>query len=158
MVVLRVVPARLLRSTSAPAAPATSTLVAIDRFNILETVPIQALLTNKLSPSLRTLSFADSSTAATNAESESEFTVAPLLIPHVSLEQFCGRYGIDDEDRGRLEKLGYVPGGSEIRELGREDWRDWVGFSPLGWKRILKKHDQFLKDVRLDLWGSAVAH
>jgi len=35
---------------------------------------------------------------------------SPVRSPRISLDIFCEHYGISDENKTRLEKLGYVPG------------------------------------------------
>lgn len=77
---------------------------------------------------------------------------SPSKLPKVSLDAFCDRYGISDDDKERLAKLGYIPGNRNIKTLDRADWKDDAGFATLTWKSILDAHDRFLSDVKKGLW------
>jgi len=70
----------------------------------------------------------------------------------ISLDEFCTKYGIDDYDKERLQKLRFVPGDQRVDKLGREDWHDDAGFSRLAWDDFLSKHKTFLRDVKAGCW------
>jgi hypothetical protein len=62
---------------------------------------------------------------------------SPSKLPRVSLDAFCEWYGIYDDGKERLAKLGYVPGNRNVKTLDRADWKDDAGFATLTWKTIL---------------------
>ena len=70
----------------------------------------------------------------------------------ISLDEFCKKYGIEDCDKERLQKLRFVPGDRRVDRLGREDWHDDAGFSKLAWDDFLMKHGTFLRDVKAGCW------
>ena len=88
---------------------------------------------------------------ANNAPSTS-VPPSPSKVPKVSLDAFCTRYEISDDDKERLAHLGYVPGNWNIKTLDRADWKDDVGFATLTWKTILDAHDCFVSDIKKGLW------
>jgi hypothetical protein len=65
-------------------------------------------------------------------------------VPSISLEEFCDKFGLSETDRGRLEKLEFVPGDHNVDKLEREDWAG-VGFTGLSWARVLDAHRRFMR-------------
>jgi hypothetical protein len=78
---------------------------------------------------------------------------SPVTLPKITLDTFCNHYKISDDDKARLEKLGYTPGNRNIKTLDRADWKDDAGFATLTWKSMLETHDQFITDVKKGLWN-----
>ena len=74
-----------------------------------------------------------------------------LVIPNVSLDDFCARYSIELKDRERLEKMEFQPG-DNINDLEADEWRLFGGFPALSWGRIKAKNQEFLRDVQLGIW------
>lgn len=74
-----------------------------------------------------------------------------LVIPNVSLDDFCARYSIELKDRERLEKMEFRPG-DNIKNLEADEWRLFGGFPALSWGRIKGKNQEFLCDVQLGIW------
>ena len=81
------------------------------------------------------------------------YSVVPLQLPRkITLDEFCQRYEISAQDQAKLATLDVVPGDHDaLCGLEREDWAA-VGFAKLAWDRFLKKHMQFMEDVRDGLW------
>jgi len=80
--------------------------------------------------------------------------LSPTKVPRISLEQFCDHYGILDENKVHLMKLGYIPGNRNIKTLDRADWKDDAGFPTLTWQSILETHDRFLADIKDGVWDN----
>lgn len=79
-----------------------------------------------------------------------------IVLPYpVSLSDFCEKYEIDEEDKGRLEKLKFQPGDRRVEKLEREDWQGHAGFSKLSWDDFVAKHKIFIRDVKAGCWNHA---
>jgi hypothetical protein len=91
-------------------------------------------------------------TSGANKTPTASVPPSPSKLPRVSLDAFCTRYGISDDDKERLVKLGYTPGNQNIKALDRTDWKDDAGFATLTWKTILDAHDRFVLDIKKGLW------
>jgi len=72
---------------------------------------------------------------------------SPAKHRHVTLDKYCAHYDISDVDRGRLQKLDFLPG-DPIEKLDQVEWHDEGGFQRLGWDQMLAKNREFLRDVR----------
>lgn len=77
---------------------------------------------------------------------------SPSKVPRVSLDAFCTRYEISDDDKECLANLGYLPGNQNIKTLDHANWKDDAGFATLTWKTILDAHDHFVSDIKKGLW------
>jgi hypothetical protein len=69
----------------------------------------------------------------------------------ITLDEYCVRYQVNEDDRCILAKLGYEPGDNGLKTLDKETW-EAVKVLPLAKGRILCQHDTFLKDIRAGFW------
>jgi hypothetical protein len=79
---------------------------------------------------------------------------AAIMPRKIHLEEFCDRYGIPDADRPKLEKLGIEMwlGSKEVERLDRREWQEHAGMSGLSWSFFVKKHREFIADVKSGQW------
>ncbi|KAJ7458716.1 hypothetical protein B0H11DRAFT_1924714 [Mycena galericulata] len=75
------------------------------------------------------------------------------LTREITIEEYCDRYQINDDERRVLEELEYIPGDVGLTELTADDWAT-TKISPLGKGRILRQHAAFLKDVSDGAWDA----
>lgn len=90
--------------------------------------------------------------AMPHAPATSSAPASPLKFCHVSLEEFCNFYSLDNSVASGLSRLKYTPGDRNLEKLEREDWRDDGKLSKLEWQKALDTQAQFLKDVRNGIW------
>ncbi|KAG9308591.1 hypothetical protein JVU11DRAFT_11695 [Chiua virens] len=66
----------------------------------------------------------------------------------VSLAEFCAQYEIDESDQQKLQKLEYRPGNRTVERLNEKDWREFAGFTTLGWESFLAAHRRFCAAIK----------
>ncbi len=57
--------------------------------------------------------------------------------PTLSLDEFCMAYSIPQADQERLRLLGFFPGDPHAECVPRSRWADELGFSQVGWTRVI---------------------
>jgi hypothetical protein len=78
----------------------------------------------------------------------------PVVLPReISLEEYCNRYKLVEEDHRVLTELGYMPGDEGINDLDAASWQG-TRVLPLAKSRILRQHQSFLKDAANGLWDT----
>ncbi len=70
----------------------------------------------------------------------------PPFLPLCDISGFCNRYGLDDEVKAGLTKLGFQAG-DDLSAVTEKQYLD-AGLKPLSWAHVLKANDQYKVDTQ----------